>query len=61
MTAKEYFESQAFFNKNLKEMAESDQEHIIVMLAEYAAIRLEAFWEAIGLHQLSENKNNDKF
>lgn len=60
MTAKEYFESQAFFNKNLKEMSESDQEHIIVMLAEYAAIRLEAFGQAIGLYQLYENQNNDR-
>lgn len=41
-------------------MSESDREHIIVMLAEYAAIRLEAFGQAIWLYQLSENQNNDR-
>ena len=43
MTPAEYFDSQAFFNKNLKELSESDRAHIIKMLEEFAAIKVEEF------------------
>jgi hypothetical protein len=68
MTPREYFESQAFFNKNLKEMSKSDQEHIILMLSEYGIMQVEACREFVmgemnklreSFAQTSENQNND--
>jgi hypothetical protein len=41
MTPREYYESQAFFNKNLREMSDYDREHIIKMLSGYAVICVE--------------------
>jgi len=40
MTPREYFESQAYFNKNLKEMSDYDKEHIIKMISEYALTKV---------------------
>jgi hypothetical protein len=41
MTPSEYFESQAYFNANLKEMSEYDKSHIVSMIGEYAIMCVE--------------------
>jgi hypothetical protein len=42
MTGKEYFDSQAYFNKWLQEMTATEKVQIIQMLEEFAIITIQA-------------------
>lgn len=55
MTPIEYFEFQAFFNKNLKEMSAYDRAHVIKMISEYAIMQVEECRKFV-LGQLKEWK-----